>query len=286
MAVYKRSYRAYSGEMTPEWSRFFIVTRHAYRGLFRSRFIMALFVICFFYPIGTALAMYLNHNPTVISLFHVHASRLFDVRGSFFLTFMGIQGGLAFFLTAFTGPGLVSPDLANNALPLYFCRPFSRAEYVLGKMGVLLWLLSLITWVPGLILFGIESSLAGAAWMWDNLHLATGIVLGSLIWILVLSLMSLALSAWVKWKVVAGGLLLGVMFLGSGFAQAINAVLSTNQGHLINPANLVARIWAGMFGIESPIDFPIGEAWVALIVTCLICLDLLARKVRAYEVIH
>ena len=57
------------------------------------------------------------------------------------------------FLTAFVGPGLVSPDLANSALPLYFCRPFSRAEYVLGKCAVSVQLLSLITWVPGLILF-------------------------------------------------------------------------------------------------------------------------------------
>ena len=39
---------------------------------------------------------------------------------------------------AFIGPGQVSPDLANNALPLYLARPFSRVEYVLGKMSVLL----------------------------------------------------------------------------------------------------------------------------------------------------
>ena len=56
---------------------------------------------------------------------------------------------LALFLAAFVGPGQVSPDLANNALSLYLARPFSRAEYVLGKMSVLVILLSLMTWVPG-----------------------------------------------------------------------------------------------------------------------------------------
>ena len=47
----------------------------------------------------------------------------------------------------------MSPDLRNNGLPLYLSRPFSRTEYVLGKMSVLLILLSAITWVPGLLLF-------------------------------------------------------------------------------------------------------------------------------------
>ena len=48
------------------------------------------------------------------------------------------------------GPVLVSPDLVNNALPLYFSRPFSRAEYVLGKVSVLALLLSLVGGVMGL----------------------------------------------------------------------------------------------------------------------------------------
>ena len=41
MAVYKRSYRAYTGRLTPEWSRFYILTRYALRNLFRSKFLTA-----------------------------------------------------------------------------------------------------------------------------------------------------------------------------------------------------------------------------------------------------
>ena len=51
MAVYKRSYRGYTGELTPRWSRFLILMRYASRGIFRSRMVTALFVICFFYPL-------------------------------------------------------------------------------------------------------------------------------------------------------------------------------------------------------------------------------------------
>ena len=95
-----------------------------------------------------------------------------NVNGDFFLGFSRVQGGIAFFLTAFIGPSTIAPDLANGALPLYFCRPFSRAEYVLGKLCSLFYLLSFITWVPGLILFGIEANLSGPGWMWEHRSLA------------------------------------------------------------------------------------------------------------------
>src|SRR6266852_1287555 len=83
-------------------------------------------------------------------LFRYSRRRLFQSN------FVSVQGVFAFLLTAFTGPGLISPDLANGALPLYFCRPFSRAEYVIGKSSVLAILLSQITWVPGLVLFAVQ----------------------------------------------------------------------------------------------------------------------------------
>ena len=55
-----------------------------------------------------------------------------------------------------------------------------------------------------------------------------------LVWILVLSLIALALSAWIKWKIAAGGLVLGVFFAGAGFGTALNSVMRTNYGSLLN----------------------------------------------------
>ena len=286
MAVYKRSYRAYSGHLTPAWSRFFILTRYALRGMFRSKFLTAIFVMSFFSPLACAVMIYLSHNASVLSLLHTRANEVIQDYAKFFLGFLGFQGGLAFFLTAFIGPNTIAPDLANGALPLYFCRPFSRAEYVLGKLCALFYILSLMTWVPGLVLFGIEASLSGAGWTWENRSLAIGIVLSSVIWILMISLIAMALSAWVKWRIAAGALLLGVMFFLSGFGAAINAVLRSNIGHYINPGSLITCVSAGLFGIESPVDISPASAWVALLAMCGICLLLLSKKLRAFEVVR
>jgi ABC-2 type transport system permease protein len=286
MAVYKRSYRAYTGRLTPEWSRFYILTRYALRNLFRSKFLTAAFVLCFFGPLICLIGIYLNHNASVLSLLHARANQIINVDGKFFLGFLGMQGGLAFFLTAFIGPNTIAPDLSNGALPLYFCRSFSRAEYVLGKLCALFYLLSLITWVPGLILFAIESNLSGLAWMWENRSLGIGIFLASAIWILMISLISMALSAWVKWRIAAGALLLGVMFFLSGFGAAINAVLRSNIGNYINPGALITRVCADLFGVESQIEISAWSAWVGLLVMCGLCVLLLSKKVRAFEVVR
>jgi ABC-2 type transport system permease protein len=283
MAVHKRSYRSYAGKLTPTWSRFSIITRYALKNLFSSRLLTAYFVCCFFYPLGCAVVLYLNHNLSLLATLNIR--QVFAVDADFFLSFLGVQSGFAFVLTAIVGPGLVSPDLANNALPLYLCRPFSRAEYVVGKMAILAGLLSLITWVAGLILFAIESSLAGGGWMWANLGLAWGIFIGSAIEVLVFSLLSLAISAWIKRKLAAGAALLGVFFFGAGLAQAINAVLDTKNGYLVDIGNLLTTVEGSLFGHGKPVGISPESAWIALIAACVFCVALLERKVRAYEVV-
>ena len=285
MAVYRRSYRPYSGSLTAEWSRFLVLFRYSRRNLFRSRFLTGLFVLCFFYPIACLVMIYLANSASFLAKFGL-PPEFITIDNMFFFHLMSVQGVLAFLMTAFAGPGLISPDLANGALPLYFCRPFSRAEYILGKSSVLGILLSEITWVPGVILFIIQASFAGAGWAWNNLWIVGSLILGSLIWIAVLSMLAMALSAWVKWRIVAGALLLAVMFFGAGFAQAVNAVLRIDAGHFFDIGYLMAVVWTSLFQKENDLTISAGQAWIAILLYCSVCLWLLMRKVRAYEVVR
>ena len=284
MAVYKRTYTSYSGALTPAWSRFLVVFRCSRKNLFRSKFHTGFFVLCFFYPLLCLIAIYLAHHLSFLERYS-GSNQLLTIDNKFFFVFITVQGVLAFMLTAFTGPGLISPDLANGALPLYFCRPFSRAEYVLGKASVLAILLSEITWVPGLVLFAVQASLAGSSWTWNHLWIVSSLVLSSFLWIAILSLLAMALSAWVKWRIVAGALLLAVLFFGGGFGQAINAVMRTQSGHFIDIVYLIGTVWTSLFRIDNDRGISSSAAWIALLIYCGICLALLVRKVRAYEVV-
>jgi ABC-2 type transport system permease protein len=285
MAVYRRNYKPYAGGLTPAWSRFLVLFRYSRRNLFRSKFLTALFVACFFWPIVCLVMIYLAHSASFLKQLGL-PSELLSVDNIFFFRLMSVQGTFAFLLTAFVGPGLISPDLANGALPLYFCRPFSRAEYVLGKSSVLVILLSQVTWIPGVVLFVIQASFAGSAWAWSNLWIAFSIVISSLLWIAILSLLAMALSAWVKWRIVAGALLLAVLFFGAGFAEAFNAVLRTHTGHYFSLWSLMLSVWNALFQIDVEQDIPVAGACIAIFIYCSICLGLLLRKVRAYEVVR
>lgn len=286
MAIYRRSYASYSGVLTPSWSRWLVLFRYARRDLFRSKFQTVFFAFCFFYPMLCLLMIYLAHNLDFLQRFIAAGSQFVRIDNNFFFYFVNVQGVLAFLLTAFAGPGLISPDIANGALPLYFCRPFSRSEYVLGKSSVLVILLSQITWVPGLVLFGVQASLAGWEWTSEHLWIVGSMVSSFGIWLAFLSLLSMALSAWVKWRIVARALLLAVLFFGAGFAQAVNAVMRTQIGHLLDVAYLMATVWTALFRTGSVRSISVTQACIALLAYCGICLALLVRKVRAYEVIR
>ncbi len=287
MAVYKRTYHGYTGPLTPEWSRFTIIPRYAYQRLFQSKIMTAFFVLCFVSPLVFLSLIYVaNSFGSIAKLFGATDARSpIIVDGDFFLVYLGVQSFLAFILTSFVGPGLISTDLSNRGLTLYLARPFSRFEYVIGKMSVLLILLSLITWIPGMILFGVQSALAGGGWMLHNLWIAWALFAGSWIWILVIALLAMALSAWVKWRIAAGALLLGVFFVGSGLGQAINASLEVRWGSLLNLGDVFAAVCANLFRVHGP-DISAGSAWTTLALVCAASIWLLYRKLRAVEVVR
>src|SRR5579862_683535 len=271
MAVYKRTYSSYQGSLTPSWSRFFIPIRYSYAELWNMRLLIMFRIAALFYPVGCVAYLYGAHNLSFLTSLRVPGTNLIEITPKFFLYYCYVQGALAYILTAFVGPTLVSPDLVNNAMPLYFCRPFSRTEYIVGKMGVLVSMLSLITWIPGLILFVIQASLAGWTWTTQNLWIAWGLFFGLMVWILVLSLLALALSAWVKWKIAAGGLVLGVFFVGAGFGSALNAVARTKYGTLLNLPQVIYTVWMQLFRYDPDTGISVQAAWICLAVVCAFC---------------
>lgn len=238
-----------------------------------------------FYPLGCGLLIYLIHNVPLLTALRLQSDAMPQIDGKFFNVYCIVQGSLAFLLTTLVGPTLVAPDLANGAMSLYLSRPFSRTQYVIGKMTILLVLLSLITWVPGILLYLIQSGCEGWAWARTNVWLVGSIVLGLGIWIVVLSLIALALSAWVKWKIAAGAMILGVFFAGAGFGAAINNVTRTHYGAFIDLTQVVHTVWSDLFRSNARADLTVNEAWMVLGVTCVLCLWLLAKRVRAFEVV-
>ncbi len=305
MAVYEQTYKPYTGKLTPEWSRFLIIPRHAFRGVFSSKLFTAFYVICFLPVLIEAIMIYLHHNITALAITQLNVRQLIPIDNSFFETFVWVQSIFAFFVALLLGPPLVSRDLRNNALPLYLCRPFTRTEYVMGKMSVLLILLSGITWVPQLLMFLFQSYLEGFAWFRSNLWIASAILIAGLVLTLLLALISQTLSALLKWRIVASGAMLGLVIIPLGFVGIINVIFMTRIGNLFSLVTLMSNIIEGLFGTFDRvtgrividafdggpgreillIEPPLWSSWAMLFVFCAICLAILNWKVKAYEVV-
>lgn len=287
MAVYKRKFHSYEGQLTDPRFRFLVLSRYAFAHLFHSRLFVIFFVACFGAPVVGAFLIYLHYNAMGMQVIGETVNSLVPIDGVFFLRFLSVQTGMGLLLTVFCGPGLIAPDLANNALPLYFSRPFTRIEYVLGKIVVLLGLLSAITWAPLLLLFALQGGLAGAGWAASNLRVVAGIWIGSWAWILVLSLLALAFSAWVKWRPVAGFLIIGFFMVGAGFAESINNLIDTRWGSVFNTSQLLNILWEALFfaSADAP-DVPVWCAAAFLLAQCGLFMFLLSRRIRAYEVVR
>lgn len=285
MAVYEQTYHRYEGPTTSRSGRFLVIPRYAYHRLSGSKFLWALLVAATLLTLGAATLVYLKHNARALETLGLQIADLLPIDARFFDIYLGIELLIGFLLVLVAGPTLISMDLSNGALPLYLARPLTRREYVLGKLTVLAAMLSVVTWGFGLALFGLQAVLEGGTWALDNLRIAGAIVLSSWIWILVLSFLTLALSALIRWPLVVRGVLLIVYLVLPGFGFALSQVLRSSWGHVINLGADLGVVQAALFGATAPAGPPLAGAAAALVLVLAGSLALLAAKLRAYEVI-
>lgn len=292
MAVYKRTYKAYRGPLTPAWSRFTVLSRYGFSTLFDSRPFTAFVVLCMVPFLACTVFIYFLHSATAQMILGVRFGNNV-VDSKWFLGYLGVQAWLGFILAAWAGPGMVSKDFANQSVQLYLSRPLSRAEYLLGKISVLGGLLSFTTWIPALILFGLQAQLQGHGWGWDHLWVAGAIVVAGLLWIALIALLSMALSVWVKWRIAATALMIGTFFVLPGFGAVVSAVMRTKWGNLLNLPYLITLVWAQLFRLPARHirvggydQVPLWAAWAALLAVCALCAWVLNVRLKAREVVR
>jgi ABC-2 type transport system permease protein len=119
----------------------------------------------------------------------------------------------------------------------------------------------------------------------ENLRIAAATFISSWIWITVISLFALALSAWVKWKPVAGFLMFLVPLTGAFFGNLAGVLFRIDEANAINLGVSMRTVWRSLFGLDPGTGVPVYLAWLALLGLAAVCLFLLHRKVRAYEVV-
>jgi hypothetical protein len=110
-------------------------------------------------------------------------------------------------------------------------------------------------------------------------------------WIALISLLSMAIAVWVRWRIAATALMIGVFFLLPGFGEVMNVILRTHWGKLLNFPFVVSMVWAHLFRLPAlQIHFagfdqiPLWSAWACLLALCAFSLWILDLRLKAREV--
>jgi ABC-type transport system involved in multi-copper enzyme maturation permease subunit len=291
MSIYKHHYRAYTGKVTPIWTRIFVLARYGFAEAWSSKITVVLFVVCLIPPVGSLFTIYLANNPAARLLMGNVGPRILAIDSGFFLNVLTIQSWLAMALASWIAPRLITLDLVDNALPILLSHPISRFGYVLGKYVALFAALSSVTWIPCLLLFAYQGYASPTPWAVNNLRIAGGMMAGAVIWIALISLLGLALSSWVKWRVLATGVIFAAILVPASVGAIVNAVLRVKWGFLLNLPLMMSSLWERLLGVHGRLDNalqipPTRDIALMLALACCLFVFMLNTRIRAREVVR
>ena len=119
-----------------------------------------------------------------------------------------------------------------------------------------------------------------------NAVVAWAVFAGNWAWILTLSLLALAISAFVRWGLLARAAMFGIFIVPAAMAAIVNEIFTMTWGDLLSLQASANALWNGLFRHGDDDVMPAAAGAVVLGLVCLTCVGLLARKVRAYEVVR
>lgn len=241
MPIFDQGYQHWSGELSGHAWRWLAVARHGIRVSLANRLVRVVLllswlpaasfaaVLCLWglleqkSPLVTSILPMLSFlNPAILAGPRAFRVEVWTIAYHYFLA---VELWFSMVLIVLVGPNLISRDLRYNALPLYLSRPLRRIDYFLGKLAVIVGILSLVTIVPSLfayvlgLLFSLDLSIIGDTF---------GILLASLAYGLLISvsagLFVLALSSLSRNSRYIALLWIGIWLIGGSVSGLLNSI--------------------------------------------------------------
>ena len=277
MPIHDQGYRRYGGGKA-RGQAWLVIARSGIRTLIGKRAFLGLLLLSWFPFFIRAVQIYAAAN--------LPQAAFLAPKATTFRQFLDQQEIFVFFVTVYVGAGLIANDRRANALQIYLSKPLTRAEYVFGKLAVLMAFLLLVTWVPAILLLFIQIAFAGNfAFVKDNVYLFPAITVFAFVQVLLGSATMLALSSLSNSSRYVGILYAAVLF----FTQAVYGVVyavtrSTAMSWLSVSANL-AQLGDVIFRLPPQYDTPWIVSLVVIIALIALSGFVLERRVRGVEVV-
>ena len=288
-------YRNFEGELRPRPLRFLTIAWSGIRLGFRRKLpafllyapvIISCIVSCVMVHLSFAMQSEDLGGPSAQLGRAMIAEQLGSVLDNIFLY---IQNTAFFALIAVSwyGAGLISEDRRLGANLLYFARPITRLDYLLGKFLSAAAFGALALVVPCMMVCSI-ASFSSPDWSflteeWDKI---LKIMLFSSLWVATVTVVVLAVSSMVSRKTLALVGVVGFVVLSAGVSEAFAEIFNENRFTLFSLFQNFERLGAWILdrpnvgdsvGVESTL-WALGSLWA-------VCLLILTNRVRKMEVV-
>jgi ABC-2 type transport system permease protein len=152
---------------------------------------------------------------------------------------------------AVVAPELVSRDLRNGVLPLYFSRPLRRSDYALAKLGALVTANFLLLAGPQLLMFiGGAFTLPNASAVWDEFgDFAAGLAVSAM-WALLFGALSVLVSSFFGRRAVAAAMVVALFLVATpifGILSALGGETVRQLAGLVSPITMVDGVSHWLF---------------------------------------
>ena len=199
------------------------------------------------------------------------------------------QAILMVLVIGIAAPPLISNDVRSRAFLIYFSRPITRLEYILGKMGTMVFFLAMTTTLPAMLLYAFGVLLSPSTEVitatWD---LPLRILIASATLILPTTSTALMFSSMTNESRYAAFAWFAMWILGyvtfsivMGFTLAAEGqFVAPGWRTLLSPYHLLGIVQEWVFGLTTE-ESVLGPAAIILTVTTLVSLAILYHRVSA-----
>lgn len=287
--VREKGYHHWEGQLQDQGRAFWPITRTGIKLAFQRKRFKFLFAVSFMPAITFAVGIYISERLEDFKFMAQGAERTLQVNPGFFKTYLSLD--FIFFmillLMALGGAGLIADDFRHKAIQLYFARPLTRLDYLLGKAGVVMFFVGLLTLVPALILFLLKLLFSGSfKFFLDYPWLPLSIVIYSAFLMVFFTCYVLLASSVSKNRNYVIALIFAVYYL-SEIARGIFYVIFRSPYSILLsiPGNL-QQVAAAVFQVKPALAVPWYLSFLVLSAFCLLSFFFLRRKLRGVEVIR
>jgi len=278
MPIHDQGYRRYGGSKAPLGQGWTVIARAGIRTMFAKRTFLGLLLLAWFPFFVRAVQFYAAANLPQAALLAPTAET--------FRQFLDQQETFVFFVTVYVGAGLIANDRRANALQIYLSKPLTRAEYVFGKMVILVTFLLLVTWVPAIVLLIVQMSFAGNfTFLKNNIFLFPAITVFAFVEVLLVATTMLALSSLSNSSRYVGILYTAVIFFSSAMSGVLRLVTRSTAFIWVSFAANLEQIGDLIFRQPLKYDTPWPVSLVIIVGVIVLSGIILERRVRGVEVV-